>query len=133
MDVVSIAIEDQFSEEMPRWDQLIIPWRRLAKLQPSWRASLKEWRGIYFVFDERKRKGYVGSAYGSENILGRWKNWSKSGHGGNKYLRESDPRNLVFSILELDAQNRPIPEIIRKENSWKSRLHTKWPAGLNGN
>lgn len=47
-------------------------------------TALAEWRGIYLIFDTRDAKAYVGSAYGSENILGRWRSYADSGHGGHR-------------------------------------------------
>ena len=64
-----------------------------------WKAALSQWRGIYFIFDESDGKGYVGSAYGTENIVGRWLSYAAGGHGGNKELRNRDPARFRFSIL----------------------------------
>ena len=49
-----------------------------------WQATLAEWRGIYYIFDVSDGRGYVGSAYGTDNLLGRWRNYAASGHGGNR-------------------------------------------------
>ena len=69
---------------MPRWDELRFTWGELKILPSKWKAALSQWRGIYFIFDESDGQGYVGAAYGKENILGRWLNYAKRGHGGNK-------------------------------------------------
>ena len=71
------------------------------KILPSkWKAALSQWRGIYFIFDESDGKGYVCSAYGTENIVGRWLSYAAGGHGGNKELRNPDPARFRFSILQ---------------------------------
>ena len=40
-----------------------------------------------YIFDVAIAKGYVGAAYGTDNILGRWLNYADSGHGRNRLLR----------------------------------------------
>ena len=76
--------------------------------------------------------GYVGSASGSRNIWGRWADYAKTGHGGNKRLRTRKPENLRFSILERVSPDTPSDDVVRLEKTWKDRLHTK-QYGLNEN
>lgn len=102
-------------------------------LPKRWQAKLAEWRGIYFIFDTSDGKGYIGSAYGAENILGRWRQYAASGHGGNRMLRKRDPQKFRFTILELVSPIMEADEVIRRESSWKDRLHTRQPYGLNDN
>ena len=78
------------------------------------------------------RRGYVGSAYGSDNLLGRWRNYAASGHGGNKLLRKRDPNTFRFSILQRVDPDMDTDQIIQLENTWKDRLHTR-EFGLNVN
>jgi hypothetical protein len=33
-------------------------------------------------------------------MLGRWRNYAAHGHGGNKLLRERDPKSFRFTILQ---------------------------------
>jgi hypothetical protein len=40
----------------------------------------------YDIFDATDARGYVGAAYGADNVLGRWLNYSAIGHGGNSLL-----------------------------------------------
>jgi hypothetical protein len=130
--VRAILEESCFSEGMPPWDQLSLNWSDLAAMPRAWRAKLAEWRGIYFIFDGERRAGYVGSAYGKENILGRWTNYADTGHGGNKGLRASNSYHLIFSILERTSPDMLPDEVIELENAWKQRLHTR-EFGLNAN
>ena len=75
-------------------------------------------------------KGYVGSAYGKESILGRWLNYSASGHGGNEKLKGRRPENL--RVLQRTSPDMEQNEIWHLEATWKDRLHTReW--GLNDN
>jgi hypothetical protein len=118
---------------MEDWKKIDLTWSQLAILPKRWQAKLSEWRGIYHIFDTSDGKGYVGSAYGSDNILGRWRNYSASGHGGNRLLRQRDPQNFRFTILERVSPDMKAGEIIQLESSWKERLHTRQPYGLNDN
>lgn len=45
-----------------------------------------------------RRKGYVSSAYGADILFGRRLNYAATDHGGNRLLRERDPRNFPFTI-----------------------------------
>jgi len=94
---------------------------------------LSQWRGVYYIFDTSDGKGYVGSAYGDKNLLGRWLNYAASGHGDNSLLRERDPQNFRFSILQLVAPVMDPTDVIQLESRWKERLHTRAPYGLNDN
>lgn len=128
------AINERTAAEppMPQWDELVLSWNDLKSLWPSWKVTLAEWRGVYFLLDETDGKGYVGAAYGDENLLGRWINYAETGHGGNKLLRGRDPKQFVFSILQLVAPTMVAEEIIRIEQTWKQRLSTT-KHGLNDN
>ena len=132
LEVLAITEESLFAEEMPNWRRLILCLDDLNIIPEKWIHKLSEWRGIYYVFDVSNKQGYVGSAYGAENLFGRWKNYAKSGHGGNKLLRKRDPKNLRFSILERLSPDTPADETIQRENTWKERLHTR-EFGLNDN
>ena len=125
--------ESKLAKAMPEWTEIVWRYSELSPLPRSWEDRMSQWRGIYFIYDTARKKGYVGSAYGAENIIGRWRNYRRTGLGGNKHLRECNPENLIFSILEIDSHVRAPDEIIKKENSWKKRLHTVYPNGLNAN
>jgi hypothetical protein len=131
--ISAIREESLLVAPKPVWYEFVIDWQGLATLPYSWRNSLEEWRGVYFIFDRSDSKGYVGSAYGSNNLLGRWRGYAKSGHGGNVHLKNRDCNNFQFSILELTAPNCEPSDVIRIENNWKDRLCTRYPMGLNDN
>ncbi len=126
--------EDNVLERQARtWDQLALTWPELSVLSRRERDGLAQWRGIYLITDTSDGARYVGSAYGADNILGRWMNYAKSGHGGNKLLKLRDHRNFVFSILQRVSPDLPVDDVVAIENSWKIRLGTRAPAGLNDN
>ena len=69
----------------------------------------------------------------AENLLGRWLNYAASGHGGNRLLRQRDPQHFRFTILERVSPDMYAEDVIRLESTWKERLHTRAPHGLNDN
>ena len=133
MPVLSILEESAFETEMPEWHEIVLTWEELRLLPTRWRNALSHWRGIYYISDTSDGKGYVGSAYGNENLFGRWLDYAARGHGGNQHLRERNPNNFRFSILQRVSPDMVINDLVSLENSWKERLHTRQPFGLNGN
>lgn len=130
--ILAIHEESALGVHMPSWDSIDLSWAELSFLPSSWRTRLSEWRAIYYIFDVSDGKGYVGSACGSENLLRRWLEYAASGHGGNRQLRQRDPSNFRFSILQRVSPDMEADEVIRLEGSWKDRLHTR-TLGLNDN
>jgi hypothetical protein len=131
--VIAVLDESVLVAAMPDWQQITLTWDQLAVLPARWQAALSQWRGIYFIFDTLVGKGYVGSAYGSANLLGRWRGYARTGHGGNRLLKGRDPKNFRFSILQRVSPDMDPDEVIRLEATWKDRLHTRDPFGLNDN
>ncbi len=128
--VFSIREENWQAEPAPNWDEFIAMTPTIRSLPPAWEARLKEWRGIYLIVDEDDGKRYVGSAYGTENILGRWRMHVAGEKGITKELAKRDPINFRFSILQLLAPDEDKNEVIKIENRWMERLHTR-RFGLN--
>jgi len=131
-DVAVIHEESILVRGISDWRSLVLKWDELERIPRSWRAALNEWCGIYYIFDSVSKKGYVGAAYGKENLLGRWLSYARTGHGGNRQLRKINPAGLRFSILERLSPDTPASEVIACENGWKERLHTR-KFGLNDN
>ena len=131
--VLSILEESMLDAAMPEWNEINLVWEELGVLPLRWRSALSQWRGIYYIFDVGDGKGYVGSAYGEDNLYGRWLNYASRGHGGNKLLKHRDPRTFRFSILQRVSPDMAANDVIRIENTWKERLHTRQPFGLNDN
>lgn len=130
--VKTIEAESRFVRGMPDWQDIVLTQAELQSLPASWKSALSQWRGIYFIYDAGRQAGYVGSAYGSENILGRWRDYARTGHGGNRELKSSAAGDLRFSILQRTSPDLDSEAIIALEASWKQRLHTR-EFGLNRN
>jgi hypothetical protein len=133
MPVLAILEESALDPAMPDWHEIVLGWEELSILSPSWASRLAEWRAIYYIRDSSDGKCYVGSAYGVNNLLGRWQGYAASGHGGNSLLKQRDARNFQFSILERLSPDADVEYVIDLEGAWKKRLHTRWPNGLNEN
>lgn len=131
--VLAILEDSVLDEATPPWDEIGLTCQQLGVLPTRWKSALSQWRGVYYIFDGSDGKGYVGSAYGRDNILGRWLGYAASGHGGNTLLRNRDARNFQFTILQRVSPDMEPSELIRLERTWKERLHTLAPNGLNEN
>jgi len=98
----------------------------------DWKAALEANAGIYRIVDMSTGEIYIGSAYGSEGLWGRWSNYAKNGHGGNKLLKCRDPSNFQWSIVRTVSRSMSERDVIKVEAMEKlkhgSRVH-----GLNDN
>lgn len=76
---------------------------------------------------------YVGSAYGADGFLGRWKSYA-DGHGGNVGLKELGAPADAFdvAVLEVVGSEATNEEIFGRETLWKEKLGTR-VKGLNRN
>lgn len=133
MHVFCIHQDSQLVQAMPAWNELVLSWADLSNLPQSWKQKLMEWRGVYFIQDQSDGRSYVGSAYGRDNIWGRWENYARSGHGNNTGLKGRNPEHFLFSILERVSPDLSKDDTLSIENKWKERLHTRGPWGLNNN
>jgi len=131
--ILAVLEDGALDAAMPQWDAINLTWEELAVLPTRWKSALSQWRGIYYIFDSSDGKGHVGSAYGKDNILGRWLDYAKRGHGGNQLLRQRDPRRFRFTILQRVSPDMAVGDVIRLEASRKERLHSRVPLGLNEN
>lgn len=130
--VAAIHEDNALVRRMPRWTEIVLSWAQLQSLPRYWKVAMSQWRGVYLIMDRSTGRGYVGSAYGTENIVARWQQYADTGHGGNVELRKLDPKNFQFSILERVSPDMPPDEVNRIEASWKTRLGTR-EYGLNRN
>jgi hypothetical protein len=131
--IISILEDSALDAALPEWDEIEFSWAELQLLPTRLKFKLREWRGIYYIFDTSDDKGYVGSACGENNLLGRWLEYADRGDGGNKLLRHREPQNFRFTILQLVSPTMPPSDVVQIESSWKRRLHTRHPHGLNDN
>ena len=104
----------------------------------TWHAVLSAVAGVYLITDDKTGQQYVGSAYGENGILGRWRSYANNGHGDNALLRDlvrgqsEYERNFRFSILRTLPITMTAKEVIEIEAVSKSQLGSR-AHGLNLN
>lgn len=98
----------------------------------SWHTALSNVSGVYIITDNETGKLYIGSAYGGEGIWQRWESYAKSGHGGNKELRQVLKQhgndyvsNFQYSILEVCDLNASDDYVISRECHWKEVMKSR--------
>lgn len=138
MEVLELKRE-KVKVEFPGYDNVNVTWRELESLieTPIWKTALENQKAVYLIVDTKTGKKYVGSAYGDNMLLGRWRNYIANGHGGNKLLKPLDfeyiKENFKYSILEI-FKSSVDDEIIRnRESFWKEVLLTRGEFGYNDN
>ena len=111
----------------------------VREMNASWRTALSNVAGVYLIADTKNGKHYVGSAYGGEGIWQRWLAYAKTGHGGNKELRDllrSEGKEysqyFQFTLLEVCDLNSSNDYVICRENHWKTVLMSR-EFGFNKN
>jgi len=104
----------------------------LDRLPPTWVPHLAHAMGVYLLVSRKEGQLYVGSAYGGEGFLQRWRSYQANGHGSNKDLRPVAAYDYEVSVLEVASSSATGEEIIALENLWKEKLLSR-EFGLNRN
>lgn len=122
----------------PGYDKVNISWETMKRVieKDIWKTALENQKGVYLITDISNGKKYIGSAYGEYMILGRWKSYIKTGHGGNVGLKnlsfEHIKKNFRYSILDIYKSSTNDQIIIERESWWKEVLLSR-PHGYNEN
>lgn len=101
-------------------------------LPEAWQGALSSVSGVYLLVCPSSGEQYVGSAYGEEGFMGRWRAYSANGHGGNRLLIHRERSNFSISILEVASPNMSVSDIVHREAAWKKKLGSR-SHGLNAN
>jgi hypothetical protein len=103
---------------------------------PSWKSALINVAGVYLITDTDTGKHYVGSAYGEGGFWQRWSEYSATGHGNNKALKEllaargpAHADKFQFSILEIADTHASKDDVIARETHWKNALCSRESHG----
>ena len=136
---IAQILPDVFDNDIfPGYDKVNISWRELSRVitKDNWKTVLRNQKGVYLITDTSNGKMYVGSAYGDEMILNRWKSYVKTGNGGNKELKELEfehiKDNFRYSILDIFKSTTDERIIIERESWWKETLLSR-KFGYNAN
>lgn len=115
----------------PGYDKVNISWETLKQVleKDTWKTGLENQKGVYLITDSSNGKKYVGSAYGIDMISGRWKDYIKTGHGGNVRLRaltfDHIKKYFRYSILDIYKSSTNDQIIIERESWWKDVLQSR--------
>ncbi|MBI3852896.1 MAG: GIY-YIG nuclease family protein [Verrucomicrobia bacterium] len=127
-------------EEFPGFSNVLLPkWKLdiiVAQEIESWKSALSSVAGVYLITDTKTGRHYVGSAYGTGGIWGRWKAYSEDGHGNNKNLKSLLQKegvdyslNFQFSILETADTSASEDDVLKRETHWKNALCSRESHG----
>lgn len=126
---VAEILPDIFDNDIfPGYDKVNITWDELSRVikKGTWKTALENQKGVYLITDTSNGKMYVGSAYGDDMILNRWKSYVKTGHGNNVQLKKLSLKhiktNFRFSILDIFKSTTDEQTIVERENWWKETL-----------
>ena len=120
-----------FTKPFPGYDKVNITWLELSTVIDTdpWKTALENQKGVYLIADRSTGNMYVGSATGEKMLWGRWSDYIKNGHGGNKELKglafEYIRENFSYSILEVYKANTDDAVILEREQWWKDVLLTR--------
>ncbi|MBR2755081.1 MAG: GIY-YIG nuclease family protein [Lachnospiraceae bacterium] len=123
--------------------------KKKLELSDEWRVALRSRKGIYLISDKSTGKLYVGSAYGTEGILGRWETYVKSGYDRHEVENGKYPntefkklidregmtyikKNFQYTLLETFTDDVSTEFIISRESWWKEVLLSR-RFGYNSN
>lgn len=128
-----LAIRETFKEpDFPGFTYFIAALSQIEGLPLAWTAALSATRGIYLLTCPATKEQYVGSASGADGFFGRWREYARSGHGGNIGLKSRDPSDYQVSILEVAGSAATAEQIQDMEALWKRKLQSR-EMGLNRN
>ena len=129
---VEKILPNVFDDEIfPGFDQVNVSWNVLKAVlrKDGWKTALQNQKGVYLLTDTSNGKLYVGSAYGEQMILGRWKSYLRTGHGGNAGLKELSFQHIKehfrYSILDIFKASTADEIIIAREQWWKNVLQSR--------
>lgn len=129
---IAQLLPDTFDDDLfPGYEKVTVTWQELNRVidKDNWKTALQNQKGVYLITDTSNGKNYVGSAYGENMILGRWKAYIKTGHGENvglkklpfDYIRE----NFKYSILDIYKSTTDDQIILERESWWKDVLQSR--------
>lgn len=139
-----VEIADPEKVPFPGFDSVLVSHAQLRDViedrrYEAWRVALEAVQGVYLIADTSTGKLYVGKADGRERIFGRWSQYAKDGHGGNKALKtlaglsSSHAERFQYSLLRVFGPSVPSAEVDAAESHYKRALLSRKPFGLNHN
>ncbi len=108
-----IAIQRYQREIFPGYEKVVLTYTELKEIleddiaYSDWHIALSSIYAVYLISDTSNGKQYIGSAYGKDGLLGRWKTYIATGHGYTKEMlcimkaRPEQYKHFQFSILQI--------------------------------
>jgi len=134
---------NELGEDFPGYENVDLSWNDLRRVLrfKNWQTALENQKAVYLITDTATNRRYVGSAYGDNMLLGRWRNYAENGHGHNKELKalveekglDYVKDNFRYSILDIYKSTTDDETIIARESWWKNILLTRGDYGYNAN
>ena len=133
-----------FVSAFPGWDKIHISYKELTEIinnpdgNKDWHEYLTRHSGVYVIFDSSSGMQYVGSASGGNGIWSRWEGYARTGHNGNKALKElakNDPDfadSFTFSLHHVFPRTVSKNDVLYYESLLKNKLGSR-AYGLNEN
>ena len=129
--IVEIRARQQ-EERFPGFSNFQSTFDEIEFLPEAWQGALSSVGGVYLLVCPTTGEQYVGSAYGDDGFMGRWRSYASNGHGGNRLLVSRERSNFSVSILEVASPDMSASDIIHRESAWKNKLGSR-SHGLNAN
>ena len=139
-----LAIDSPVKKPFIGYDKVVLTYAKLKEVVENkdvyelWQAALSAVNAVYLIVDTKSGQQYVGSAYGKDGLLGRWRIYVDSLHGHNKLMKEvicAHPdryKFFQFSILQILPKTLTDDEVIHTESLWKEKLQSI-RLGMNDN
>ena len=125
-------IRPETEPPFPGFESFVCEIEAVERLPVSWVETLRNVKGVYLLVDRESGKQYVGSAQGQDNLWGRWCDYARTGHGGDRELRRLGRRPYQVTILHAVPMLSPDGDLVGTESLWKEKLMTR-KFGLNAN
>ena len=130
-EILQILPDTFDNDQFPGYDKVNLSWNELSRVinKESWKTALQNQKGVYLITDISNGKMYVGSAYGENMLLGRWRSYIKTRNGGNVELKKLSSAyikaNFKYSILDIFKSTIDDKVILERESWWKVALQTR--------
>ena len=131
-----LAIDSPVKKPFIGYDKVVLTYSELNEVVENeeyfelWQAALSAVNAVYLIVDTKSGQQYVGSAYGKDGLLGRWRIYVDSLHGHNKLMKEvicahpDQYKFFQFSILQILPKTLTDDEVIHTESLWKEKLQS---------
>ncbi|WP_460268857.1 GIY-YIG nuclease family protein [Bacillus luti] len=132
--ITQLANTHQFN--FPGFENVAMKYEELKEMcdgsdtYADWHKALSSINAIYAITDCSNGKLYIGSSYNKGGLLGRWKDYADTVHGGNNALKSLYNQNndahlqFQYSILKVLPKDVTPLEAVEIEKKYKQKLQT---------